>query len=265
VCDWAVAEGWNMGLGDAEPFHAADPDGFLIGTLDGVPAGSISAVRYGADYGFLGLFIVRPELRGRGYGRMIWQAAEARLAGRTVGLDAVTEEVANYTQQGFAAHYRSVRHECLSAHIGDIPHYIKPVSRLPFEKLLAFDRRYFPAERRSFLDRWVHTPGAHALASVIDGQMQGFGMVRPCHRGWKTGPLHATSPGAARELFEALVSSLPEGSTVFLDSPEANPAAIKLAHDMAMKPVFETIRMYKGRPPAFDVKGVYSVTSFELG
>jgi hypothetical protein len=32
--EWAVAEGWNPGLYDADCFYAADPNGFLIGLLD---------------------------------------------------------------------------------------------------------------------------------------------------------------------------------------------------------------------------------------
>ena len=55
---WARDEGWNPGLHDATPFHAADPEGFLVGVLDGRPISSISVVRYGQTFGFLGLYIV---------------------------------------------------------------------------------------------------------------------------------------------------------------------------------------------------------------
>ena len=55
--DWAAAEGWNPGHGDADCFYAADPGGFFVALLDGRPAGSISAVRYGNDFGFIGLFL----------------------------------------------------------------------------------------------------------------------------------------------------------------------------------------------------------------
>ncbi|MDJ0461924.1 hypothetical protein [Streptomyces sp. H27-C3] len=46
--DWADAEGWNPGHADGPAFFATDPQGFLIGRLDGEPAGRISVVRYGA-------------------------------------------------------------------------------------------------------------------------------------------------------------------------------------------------------------------------
>jgi len=43
--DWAAQEGWNPGLHDAAPFAAADPGGFLMGTIDGVPVAIVSAVQ----------------------------------------------------------------------------------------------------------------------------------------------------------------------------------------------------------------------------
>ena len=38
AADWAAAEGWNPGLGDAACFATVDAGGFLIGELDGAPA-----------------------------------------------------------------------------------------------------------------------------------------------------------------------------------------------------------------------------------
>ena len=72
--EWAADEGWNPGLDDLAAFHAADPQGFLLGRLDGEPVTSISVVRYGRDFGFLGFYIAKPGLRGEGYGWQTWQA-----------------------------------------------------------------------------------------------------------------------------------------------------------------------------------------------
>jgi hypothetical protein len=40
--NWAAAEGWNPGLADDACFAAVDPEGLLIGELDGAPAASRS-------------------------------------------------------------------------------------------------------------------------------------------------------------------------------------------------------------------------------
>lgn len=59
VMEWAAAEGWNPGLNDADCFYRAAPQGFLIGLLNNVPVATISVVKYGANFGFLGLYFVK--------------------------------------------------------------------------------------------------------------------------------------------------------------------------------------------------------------
>ena len=99
--EWAAVEGWNPGRHDAPCFRTADPDGFLIGLLDDEPVATISVVRYGTAFGFLGLYIVKPGHRGRGYGLALWNAGVAFLGARTIGLDGVVAQQSNYRQSGF--------------------------------------------------------------------------------------------------------------------------------------------------------------------
>jgi hypothetical protein len=42
--DGAASQGWNPGLADAACFATVDPDGFIIGELDGAPAATVSCV-----------------------------------------------------------------------------------------------------------------------------------------------------------------------------------------------------------------------------
>ena len=96
AADWAAAEGWNPGLGDAACFATVDAEGFLIGELDRAPAATISCVNYDDRFAFLGFYIVRPDLRGRGFGLKLWQAAIAHAGARTIGLDGVVAQQDNY-------------------------------------------------------------------------------------------------------------------------------------------------------------------------
>src|ERR1700738_4182414 len=108
--NWAAAEGWNPGLlGDA-CFAAADPEGFFIGELEGAPAATVSCVNYGASFAFLGFYIVREDLRGRGYGLRIWNAAIAHAGPRVIGLDGVVAQQQNYRKSGFELAYANVRY-----------------------------------------------------------------------------------------------------------------------------------------------------------
>lgn len=83
LLEWAEDEGWNPGKLDRLPFHAADPHGFFMGKLDAEPVTSVSAVRYGADYGFIGFYIASPPVRGQGYGIQAWRAAMNHLGAGT--------------------------------------------------------------------------------------------------------------------------------------------------------------------------------------
>jgi len=76
--------------------------------------------------------------------------------------------------------------------------------------------------------------------------------------------LFADTAEVADELFQALVQQLPD-TTVYVDVPAVNPAAIALAEKYQMQPVFETARMYTNGPPKSLLDKVFGVTSFELG
>ena len=68
-------------------------------------------VKYGQGFGFLGFYIARPEIRGKGYGIRVWRAGMARLQGRNVGLDGVVAQQDNYRKSGFRLAWNNIRHE----------------------------------------------------------------------------------------------------------------------------------------------------------
>lgn len=263
--EWAVEEGWNPGLNDAECYFAADPGGFLVGTLDDRPIATISAINYGGAFGFVGFYIVAPEFRGRGYGIRIWRAALDRLQGLNVGLDGVVAQQENYKRSGFKLAYRNIRYEGRGG--GDAPADDTAVelSTLPFATVQAYDQPFFPADRAPFLKAWLDQPGSHALGLVENGELTGYGVIRPCHAGWKIGPLYADGPQAAERLFRALSARATPGDAVYLDVPEVNREAVALAEGHGMSVSFETARMYTGDAPALPLERLFGVTSFEIG
>ncbi|MGQ7936004.1 GNAT family N-acetyltransferase [Paraburkholderia sp. D1E] len=264
--EWAAVEGWNPGLHDAECFRAGDPGGFFIGEWRGEPVACISAVAYGEHFGFIGLYIVKPAFRGRGFGMRVWQHGMDYLRHRNVGLDGVVAQQANYRKSGFRLAYRNIRFQGVVQAIAQdaTRSTILSASALPFEPLFDYDRQCFPAARERFLAVWLRQPGAIAQVAVRDGQVAGYGVLRRCRTGCKIGPLFADSDEIAGDLFDALAARVP-GEVVVLDVPETNPAAVALAERHGMTSVFETARMYTQEPPTIQIKRVFGVTSFELG
>lgn len=262
---WAAQEGWNPGLNDAACFHAADPGGFLIGLLDDEPIASISVVRYGDAFGFLGLYIVRPEFRGLGYGLRLWQAGMAHLGQRVVGLDGVVAQQDNYRRSGFELAHRNVRYQTVARQSAMTADGVVPVSPDLQPALIVYDASCFPVGRQPFLRAWLAQPQAHVLALLRHGVVSGYGVIRPCLAGHKIGPLFADDAEGADALLQALMRRAPDGDAVFLDCSQANPASEALALHHGMAPVFETARMYKGPAPVLAQQRVFGISSFELG
>ena len=164
VLDWAALEGWNPGLHDAASFYAADPQGFWLGTLDHQPITSISAVKYGQHFGFVGLYIVKPEYRGQGYGLSLWNAALDSLGSRTLGLDGVVAQQENYKKSGFQLAHRNIRFAGVSRPPRTaVFEGIVELARVPFAALETHDRAFFPEAREAFLRAWITQPDSHAL------------------------------------------------------------------------------------------------------
>ncbi|MCP3669368.1 MAG: GNAT family N-acetyltransferase [Gammaproteobacteria bacterium] len=264
--DWAAAEGWNPGLHDAESFYAADPNGFLIGEIDGEPISTLSAVKYGNSFGFMGFYIVKPTYRGKGYGIQLWNAGIKYLAGRNIGLDGVLEQQENYKKFGFKFAYRNIRYEGVNEST-TLPEKsnITDLSSIPFEEIQSYDEAFFPEERSIFLKSWVRQSGHQALGIIEDKRLAGYGVIRKCREGYKIGPLFAETPELAESLFTALSDLVERSAPIYLDVPEANTAAISIAEKYKMKPIFETARMYTINAPTISIQKIFGVTSFELG
>ena len=269
--DWAAAEGWNPGIHDAQCFWAADRKGFLVGCLDDEPIGCISAVSYGAGYGFVGFYIIRPEWRGRGYGLQLWQAAMDQLTDRVVGLDGVTAQQENYRKSGFELAYRNIRYSGVFPAVpaGMQPELqpgvdIVPAQQVSQAKVGAYDSALFFAPRPGFLSSWLTQKASAVLVAARGDTLDGYGVIRRCRSGWKIGPLFAEDISVADALLRSLAGCA-NGEEVFLDVPEVNVAAMELAANYNMTQVFDTARMYKGPAPTLPLGKVFGVTTFELG
>lgn len=290
---WAEREGWNPGLHDAELFWATDPDAFIAADLDGELIGGGAITSYAGEFGFMGFFIVRPEFRGRGLGNQIWHARRERLLARLrpgaiVGLDGVFNMQDYYARGGFVFSHRNIRFRAERGSAMDntlddglrgataapkVPtddpadshsSILMPLTDLPFESLLAYDRTCFPAPRPGFLKGWITQQDGLALGLLRDGELNGYGVARRCVEGYKIGPLFADDAAAAQTLFGQLAACAGD-TPVFIDAPENNPAALALVQRHGMVEVFGCARMYLGPVPGIAHQKVFGVTTFELG
>jgi Acetyltransferase (GNAT) domain len=212
----------------------------------------------------VGLYLVRDDHRGSGLGMRIWQAGHAHLEGMVAGLDSVDAQVASYERWGYRAEGHTHRYE------GRGPQRVPeadlcPLKDGPWSDVLEVDARGFPARREEFLRRWTAQPEGRALALRSEGRVTGYGVLRRCREGYKVGPLFAPERRGAESLLDGLVSDLAANEPWWIDVPESNPAAVRLADDRALAPGFRTSRMYRGRAPDYERSIVFGVTTLELG
>jgi hypothetical protein len=123
----------------------------------GEPVSTLSVVNYDARFSFLGFYIVRPDLRGQGYGLRTWTAGLVHAGARTVGLDGVVAQQDNYRESGFALAYRNIRFGGTVAPQAPA-HAVVDLAGVSFASIEADDATVFPASRPAFLRAWIGAP-----------------------------------------------------------------------------------------------------------
>ena len=236
-----------------------------MGLLDDEPVASISAVRYGDNFGFIGFYIVKNSLRGNGLGAKLADAALHYLEGRNIGLDGVLDQQEYYQRHGFTIAHRNIRFACSGG--GEKPDNFSfsSLANIPFEKITDYDAQHFFTRRDNFLNSWIKAEGHYGLALIQQQQIRAYGVIRPCIEGYKIGPLFAENGHLAEALFLALKSHTPENDSVYLDIPELNKNGLELAEKYEMQQVFETARMYNLFDPKLPLEKIFGISSFELG
>lgn len=261
VLDWAADEGWNPGLDDARAFFAADPAGFFVAEDGGAPVAAISVVNHSPDFAFLGLYLCRPSHRGRGIGHALWRHALTHAGDRTVGLDGVPDQQANYLRSGFDLAGGTTR---FSGRVRGAEHSgIRPATAEDIPGLIAAEAEVSGWSKPAYLSAWFRNTATRTTFVLGGGGgVDGFATVRACRTGAKIGPLVVMDGTAALALVERAASAF--GEEVILDVPAGSAPLQGLCADLGMTPGFHTARMYRGgaSTPKADW---YGVATLELG
>jgi hypothetical protein len=187
------------------------------------------------------------------------------LGERTVGLDGVIERQSSYARSGFVTAHRNIRFEWTGPAALEEDPAVQRLDPSDFEELLAYDAALFPGSRDEFLRAWTGQPGCTGLIyRSADGDIAGYGLLRPCRTGHKLGPLFADTPRIAASLLQTFRRHAGAGP-IFIDMPEPNAAALQLAARHDMRRVFETARMYAPRAPSLPLERTFGITTYELG
>lgn len=264
ILSWAAEEGWNPGLDDAAAFSMADKNGFFIHEINGQPVAAISVVNHSETFAFLGLYLCRPEFRGQGHGLALWNRAIKHAGSRTIGLDGVPDQQANYQKSGFALCGQTVRWQGV---LDARQNQTRDVSSNDFNDIMELDQRQVGFKRQKFLRNWLEDSDTRrSLLIERNGQAVAYGTVRRCLEGFKIGPFAADNKADAVELLAGLSAVFAmQKIAVMIDIPAQSTALTSLMQNLGFTPGFETARMYKGQPPQEALAAYSAVATLELG
>ena len=261
VLDWAADEGWNPGLDDAEAFHAADPEGFFIALDGGAPVAAISVVNHSDVFAFLGLYLCRPDYRGRGIGFRLWQTAIAHAGDRTIGLDGVPDQQENYARSGFVHAGGTTRYSGRVS--GQVERMMRGAKRDEIPGLVSLEAAASGHQKPAYLTPWFKGGDTRATYVLGDKNLtRGFATIRRCRAGAKIGPLISDDPDIAERMIRHLAAEFcPD---IMIDIPSSSASLDSLCQSLGLEPGFQTARMYRGtmlQPGS----PVYAVATLELG
>ncbi len=265
---WAKNEGWNPGPLDADVYWSTDPNGFYgYYHKNSLVAGG-AIVSYNKEFGFMGLFIVKPEYRAIGIGRKLWYQRRDLLVKRlnanaSIGMDGVVDMQSFYKKGGFEIAFKGERYEKIGTKFV-IDDNIYPIRNEDFQDISTYDKQCFGFLREIFLNLWIKLPENKTFKYVERDKIRGFCIARKVSNGFKVGPLFADNKKIAEELYKACLNSV-IGKPLYIDIPMLNQGAIQIVKKYNAKYVFECARMYYGQRPRTDTNKVYGITTFELG
>ncbi|KZR91859.1 Acetyltransferase (GNAT) family protein [Synechococcus sp. MIT S9509] len=277
INNWARSEGFAPGTGDVGIYRQTDRQGVWTGCLGEEPIGCIAGIRYNHAYGFIGLYIVRPDQRGRGYGVKLWKVALDHLHDVScIGLEAAENRIDDYSNWGFQPASTTTRWQL---GVDSLPHQLRSTEGpeelrlihgddIPEPKIQSYDADRELNPRPHFLSDWLKHP-AGTVTALLDSRddCHGFARIRPCllsnEAGWRIGPLLADSPELAQLLIRDLLSA--RQGLVIIDSPGGNALAAPMLRKLGFTASGRTLRMYRGVMPSRKLDEVYGLACLELG
>ena len=260
-------EAWGYTRADFHRLLALSPSGSFVAEIEGRVVGCLTTTSHDG-LAFLGAVIVRPELRGKGVGQTMMEAALRYLASsgvRTVRLYAYLRAIPFYERLGFHGEYEVVRWDG-TAEVGRI-HGIRPIRRDDLPAIARMDAAFFGANRLRLLGRLSEEFSSTFLVAESRGRIRGFIVGSPSEDACEVGPW-VVEPGdepVAVDLFRALVAAAGVSEIAF-SGPTTNEALKEFVQARQFREVFRALRMWwRSNDFAGDPRGVWGLAGLEKG
>jgi GNAT superfamily N-acetyltransferase len=258
------AAGWNQTEADWRRFLDRQPDGCFVAEYDGTPVGTTATTVFGA-VAWVAMVLVEESVRGRGIGTALMRHALEFLEQRkviTVRLDATPLGRSVYERLGFVEQLRLARYQGVLPPAPEVAG-VETATPQQWEALAALDEATTRTDRRGVLRRlFAEHPARVRL--VRNGEAPvGFLVTRPGARAVHLGPCIATPEAGPLLLADAWHHYA--GQPIYLDVPEPNEAATKLAEAHGLTVQRHLTRMCRGTPLCERIEGFWASSGPEKG
>lgn len=276
--DLANTMGWGVEVDDFRFNQFLEPEGCLV-LFDGlVPVGLATCVSFGKG-GWFGNFVIRPDYRGQGGGRLLLEHAIGYLQGKgveSIGLYAYPYLEEFYSKFGFKAdleltvmHNTGLQINTNNNNNDNDDDGCVAVSKvegcLDFSDLLRFDRRFFGVDRSQLLRNIIQERGNRCCyVAKKSKEIVGYGLAKDYGTMVEVGPL-VCCPDKSKGTFKLLQKMLGElkDRSVVLYLLQDQKVLQEFLLGMGFSKEFSLSRMFLGVPPI--QRGVYLAESLERG
>lgn len=204
-----------MALNTARVTFTLSPKGFFILTSPtGAILGMLTASMYSNGTAFLGFFVLDPSIRGQGLGGALFgKCLDYVLAQgiKTVGLDAVQDQVGTYGRRGFKDCGQKVVMYERQPTISDsaqVAEEVTDIKQASVSALAEMDYQHTGFRRDALWKILLEQADLEGWAIEKNGELKAMIVARKTTDGWKIGPLYAEEPEHAQSLLQHTIREL---------------------------------------------------------
>jgi GNAT superfamily N-acetyltransferase len=240
--------GWDQVQRDWEWFVSPENASTSMAfTRTGEVIGTVATIRYGTQFGWIGMLLVHPDARGRGVGAVLLGHATAELSDvGLIRLDATPAGHFLYRKHGFVDESPLRRMEAVP-NLSNPPNERdgEPLTRAALADVCALDREVFGAPRADLINWMLEGAPEYGFMIRRDGRVRGYVLGRNGYAFDHLGPIVADDPLVAVELTRMCLAHHP-GRPFVIDSASEAPEWQQFLDETGFREQRPYIRMFRG-------------------
>jgi len=231
---YASSEGWDIEEAHMLALFKSHPNDFFIIYKSSELIGFIIAIKYSNEFGFISSFLVLPEFRGLGYGKVIFEFALKHLQGCQIALDSVVGKEELYEDAGFKSYFDVITYK-----------YITKTKEPRYTKIFTTDYKEGLTHlvNSSYINAMITDERVNYKVILRENHISSCAFSFPYKDGFK---IHIESNDIQEiiSLFFTLTNKFKTNTAIYLQTTKLSPLLFSLTKELQMSEESKSIRMY---------------------